>query len=251
MTRYRRFFNSAPIAQFHLRYHWIFPRAGDSAKWRAITPIADRARYRARIAPQALCATGALPSATLGSAPLSLLTDREEGKGCIEMYSRVCDLIMAIHSALPSRLNLGLGGNLILASGLTTLGFCLPDVESHGKNTGLQVLSHVFCSMRPGWGGWGPGNRQGFLFTPSPNLSRSGLSKSGLAGCVAQQGNAVQFSIMQKRDDQITLRIAAPLRAELERAAADDGRDLSSLIRKILVDHAARRIAAAETKTAA
>jgi hypothetical protein len=71
MMRYCPKSNGAPMAQTNLRYHWNFPRAGDSAKERAITPIADRAFYRARIALHSLCATSAPPSATLGSAPLS------------------------------------------------------------------------------------------------------------------------------------------------------------------------------------
>ena len=60
MPRYREVFNSAPIAQFHLRYHWNFPRAGDSAKARAITPLLiahsiAHARLFARYALPALC----------------------------------------------------------------------------------------------------------------------------------------------------------------------------------------------------
>jgi hypothetical protein len=41
---------------------------------------------------------------------------------------------------------------------------------------------------------------------------------------------------MKKYDDQITLKLAAPLRAVLEDAAAEDGRPLSSQIRKVLTD---------------
>jgi hypothetical protein len=78
MMRYCPKSNGAPMAQTNLRYHWNFPRAGDSAKERAITPIADRAFYRARIALHSLCATSAPPSATLGSAPLSPRTLGEE-----------------------------------------------------------------------------------------------------------------------------------------------------------------------------
>jgi hypothetical protein len=55
----------------------------------------------------------------------------------------------------------------------------------------------------------------------------------------------------KKCDDQITVRIAAPLRVELEHAAADDGRELSSLVRKILIDHAAQRVVDRATRTAA
>jgi len=53
-----------------------------------------------------------------------------------------------------------------------------------------------------------------------------------------------------RRDDQSTIRLAGTLRAELERAAAEDGRELSSLIRKILVDHAAQRVVDRATQAA-
>lgn len=43
------------------------------------------------------------------------------------------------------------------------------------------------------------------------------------------------------RDSKLDLRLAAPLRAELERAADDEGRTLSELIRRVLVDFAAAR----------
>ena len=45
-----------------------------------------------------------------------------------------------------------------------------------------------------------------------------------------------------KRDDQIVIRVAKPLRAELESAAQEDGRELSNQIRKILIDFATRRV---------
>jgi hypothetical protein len=45
------------------------------------------------------------------------------------------------------------------------------------------------------------------------------------------------------RDAQIVVRISRPLRAALEdEAMADGDRGLSGIVRKILVDHAARRI---------
>jgi hypothetical protein len=47
---------------------------------------------------------------------------------------------------------------------------------------------------------------------------------------------------MKKRDDQITLRVAGTLRTALEDEAAAQSRGLSSLIRKILVDHTAKRV---------
>jgi predicted HicB family RNase H-like nuclease len=46
-----------------------------------------------------------------------------------------------------------------------------------------------------------------------------------------------------RRDDQITLRVAGPLRAALEAEAAEHGRSLSNLIRHILISHAAERVA--------
>jgi uncharacterized protein (DUF1778 family) len=48
---------------------------------------------------------------------------------------------------------------------------------------------------------------------------------------------------MRRRDDQITLRVAGQLRKVLEDEAAAESRGLSNLIRKILCDHAAIRIA--------
>ena len=49
------------------------------------------------------------------------------------------------------------------------------------------------------------------------------------------------------RDGRIIVRVAMPLRDVLESEATADGRNLSSLIRKILIDHAARQIVARET----
>jgi hypothetical protein len=43
MLRYWTNFNGAAIEQFSLRYCWNFPREGDSAKVRAIAPIANGA----------------------------------------------------------------------------------------------------------------------------------------------------------------------------------------------------------------
>jgi predicted HicB family RNase H-like nuclease len=57
-------------------------------------------------------------------------------------------------------------------------------------------------------------------------------------------------SIMKRRDDQITLRVAGTLRAALEDEAAAESRGLSNLIRKILCDHAAIRIAERQEKAA-
>jgi uncharacterized protein (DUF1778 family) len=47
---------------------------------------------------------------------------------------------------------------------------------------------------------------------------------------------------MRKRDDQITLRVATALRAELEAAASADDLGLSGLVRKVLIDYAAKRV---------
>jgi hypothetical protein len=44
-----------------------------------------------------------------------------------------------------------------------------------------------------------------------------------------------------ERDAQIVVRIAGVLRQELAEEAALDGRSLSGLIRKVLVDHAVTR----------
>lgn len=189
MPRYRWVFNSAPIAQFHLRYHWNFPRAGDSAKGRAITPIADRAFYRARIALHSLCATGALPSATLGSAPLSLLVGHRAGRGCIELYSCACDLISAIVICRPSVLP-GRAANLFG----THLGStrCLPPVMQSRIN-GLRMVVHRFAysvarSMAPGSpcfppheAGWVPPAPEPIGSRPSrplPSHTRLGFPKS-------------------------------------------------------------------------
>ena len=72
------------MEQTHLLHHWIFPRARAGAKPRAIATL----RYGALMARRAsrassfnpLCATSALPSATLGGAPLSsMLVGHEKG----------------------------------------------------------------------------------------------------------------------------------------------------------------------------
>jgi hypothetical protein len=99
MPRYRKLLNRAPIAQFHLRYHWNFPRAGDSAKQRAITPIANRALYRARSSLCSLCATSALPSATLGSAALM---DRQ-GAGKSSAHYASCVLVIPTLTRISRR----------------------------------------------------------------------------------------------------------------------------------------------------
>lgn len=50
------------------------------------------------------------------------------------------------------------------------------------------------------------------------------------------------------RDARVAIRIAEPLREVLESEASDDGRNLSDLIRKLLIDHCARRIVARENE---
>jgi predicted HicB family RNase H-like nuclease len=47
---------------------------------------------------------------------------------------------------------------------------------------------------------------------------------------------------MKRFDDQVCLKLAGPLRATLEEEAAERGRSLSNLIRRVLTDHAAERI---------
>jgi uncharacterized protein (DUF1778 family) len=45
------------------------------------------------------------------------------------------------------------------------------------------------------------------------------------------------------RDEQINIRVSRPLRAALEDAASADERLLSDLVRKVLIEFAAKRIA--------
>jgi uncharacterized protein (DUF1778 family) len=52
----------------------------------------------------------------------------------------------------------------------------------------------------------------------------------------------VQFPIMKRRDDQITLRVPVTLRSELEAAASAADRSLSDVVRAVLIDYATRRI---------
>jgi hypothetical protein len=53
----------------------------------------------------------------------------------------------------------------------------------------------------------------------------------------------MHFAIMAKRlrDDQLVIRVASSLRGELEAAAAEDGRELSDLVRRVLIDFAEKR----------
>ena len=54
--------------------------------------------------------------------------------------------------------------------------------------------------------------------------------------------------IMRQRDDQITVRLAGTLRDHLEDEALACGRSLSNLIRQILIDHTAERVAGTSTQ---
>jgi uncharacterized protein (DUF1778 family) len=47
---------------------------------------------------------------------------------------------------------------------------------------------------------------------------------------------------MKRRDDQITFRLARPLRDELKAAAEADELALSGFVRKVLIDFATKRI---------
>jgi hypothetical protein len=51
---------------------------------------------------------------------------------------------------------------------------------------------------------------------------------------------------MKRFDDQVCLKLAGPLRSALESEAAERGRSLSNLIRKILIEHSAQRVVARE-----
>jgi predicted HicB family RNase H-like nuclease len=55
---------------------------------------------------------------------------------------------------------------------------------------------------------------------------------------------------MKRYDDQVCLKLAGPLRAELEAEAAAHQRSLSSLIRTVLINHAAQRVVDRETQAA-
>jgi hypothetical protein len=64
-----------------------------------------------------------------------------------------------------------------------------------------------------------------------------------LCDMILPDNGVCAVAIKTIREDQIHLRIAGTLRKELEDEAAAQSRGLSGLIRKILVDHASRRIA--------
>lgn len=52
-----------------------------------------------------------------------------------------------------------------------------------------------------------------------------------------------------KREQRISVRVAGPLRDELEAEAERDGRQLAEHVRRILIDHLAHRVAALELPT--
>jgi hypothetical protein len=91
--RYWPIFNRAPTAQQNLRDCWNFPRARHSAKARAIAPCCYRAPMEHARTSHTLCATGALPSATLGSAPLIAVHDHGDEKGGINLRMLACPLV--------------------------------------------------------------------------------------------------------------------------------------------------------------
>ena len=47
---------------------------------------------------------------------------------------------------------------------------------------------------------------------------------------------------MKRRDDQLTVRVAGTLRAELEDAASTADRSLSDIVRAALIDYATKRV---------
>ena len=47
---------------------------------------------------------------------------------------------------------------------------------------------------------------------------------------------------MQKLEEQLVIRVATPLRQELESAARSDDRPLSAYVRRLLIDHATARL---------
>lgn len=68
--------------------------------------------------------------------------------------------------------------------------------------------------------------------------------------CCSRARQSIAVSGMKQRDDQITLRVAGPLRTALEDEAAAESRGLSNLIRKILIEHTARRVVDRTTTSA-
>jgi hypothetical protein len=53
------------------------------------------------------------------------------------------------------------------------------------------------------------------------------------------------------REDQLVIRVSRSLKSELETAAVADGRALSSVVRRVLVEWASQRVVERETRQAA
>jgi hypothetical protein len=53
------------------------------------------------------------------------------------------------------------------------------------------------------------------------------------------------------REDQLVVRVSRSLKSELEAAASADGRGLSSMVRRVLIDWASQRVVNRETNIAA
>lgn len=64
---------------------------------------------------------------------------------------------------------------------------------------------------------------------------------------------AMHFAIMakRKRDEQLVIRMAAPLRRELEAAAEADDRTTSEYVRRVLIQHLVDHPPLAEHRSAA
>jgi hypothetical protein len=57
--------------------------------------------------------------------------------------------------------------------------------------------------------------------------------------------------LIMKRDDQVCIRLSGTLRQHLEDEALASGRSLSNLIRQILINHTADRVASTSQREAA
>jgi hypothetical protein len=73
---------------------------------------------------------------------------------------------------------------------------------------------------------------------------------SGL--CITALGDTVTHFIMArtKREQRISVRVAGPLRDELEAEAVQDGRPLADYVRRLLIDAVAARMVQNEQSTA-
>jgi hypothetical protein len=84
------------MAQFHLLHHWIFPRAGDGAKQRAIITIRSGAPLAQMPTRIPLLHGSALPSATLAVHRSGWVSDRKAGKGWRDLIRCTYAFITAI-----------------------------------------------------------------------------------------------------------------------------------------------------------